>query len=82
LLFNDGRLAGELRQMVGRFNSVRRESALDVTVGGDRFIAAVVRMQLVNVLADQISLDAVAGQEGEGLFQDVQFSECAINSPR
>ena len=40
------------------FDSVRRERALDMAIRGDCLIACIVRVELVNILADQVCFDA------------------------
>ena len=45
---------------------------------GDAFIGTIARfaaLELVDVLADQVALDAVAGQEAQGLLHDVQLAQ-------
>ena len=52
--------------MLGCFQPVRRERTLDVTIGGDRFVPAVTgfpALELIDVLANQVTLDSVAGDE-------------------
>ena len=61
--------------MFGGFDAVGCKRALHVTGRGDRFIAPIVSVELVNVLSDQVSFDAVPRQKGERFLQDIQFSK-------
>ena len=62
--------------MFGRLDAVGRIGVLHVTVRCDAFVVAVAclsALELVNVLADEVALDAVAGHERQRLLHDLQL---------
>ena len=74
----DGGLAGELGKVLGRLHPVGRVGRLDMAVRGDALIVAVTgfaAFELVDVLADQVALDAIAGHERQRLLHDFEFAQ-------
>src|SRR6516165_7379635 len=65
--------------MLGGFQPIRWEGSLNVAIGSDRFVRAITTFaafELIDVLADQVAFDAVAGAKGQAFLQDLKFPEC------
>src|SRR5215471_21751123 len=65
--------------MLGGFQPIRWKGSLDVAIGSDSFvrpITAFAALELIDVLADQVAFDSVAGDKGQAFLQDLKFSEC------
>src|SRR4029077_20022313 len=65
--------------MFGGFQPIRWEGGLDVAIGSDSFIRAITAFaafELIDVLADQVTFDSVAGDKGQAFLQDLKFAEC------
>ena len=83
LLLDYSGLAGQLGKVLGRLYAVGWIGILNVAVRGDALVGAVAdfaALELVNVLANQVALDAVAGDERQRLLQDFQFAEAGNSS--
>jgi len=64
--------------MFSRIKAIRRERGLNMAVGSNGFIRTVARfpaLELVDVLADQVAFDAVAGDERQAFLKDFKFAE-------
>ena len=62
--------------MLRCFQSVRRESNLDMAIGGYRLVRTVTcfpPFKLIDVLADQVTFDSVTGDKGQGLLENFEF---------
>jgi hypothetical protein len=57
------------------FDAVGRERTLNMAGARNRFVFAVVSVQLINVLADEKCFDAVARQESQRFLKDVELSQ-------
>ena len=67
--------------MFGSIQAVWPESGLDVAIAGNGFIRAVAgfaAIELVDVLADQVAFDPVAGDEGQAALNRGIFFRVAI----
>ena len=67
MFFSDGGLTGQLGQVLGGLHSIGGKGALDMTVRSNAFIVTIAgftTFKLVDVLANQITLDTVAGNKG------------------
>jgi hypothetical protein len=74
LLFPHGGLPGELRKVFSGFDAVGCKRTLHVAGRGDCFIAPIVSVELVDVLGDQVSFDAVPRQKGQRFLENIEFS--------
>ena len=64
--------------MFRRLQPVRGKRTLDVAIGSDRFVRAVTgfpAFELINVLADQVTLDSVPSDKGQTFLQNLEFTE-------
>ena len=78
LLPDDGGLPQELGEVFGGFHAVGRERRLDMAVGGDGLVRPITGLrgfQLVDILAHQVALDAVARQKSQRFLQDFKFAQ-------
>src|ERR1700757_3855801 len=65
--------------MLGGFQPIGWKGSLDVAIGSDSFVrpvAGFAAFELIDVLADQVAVDSVAGDKGQALLQDLKFPEC------
>src|SRR4029077_7853053 len=65
--------------MLGGFQPIRWEGSLDVTIGSDSFVRAITAFaafELIDVLANEVAFDSVAGDKGQAFLQDLKFPEC------
>src|SRR6478672_10450873 len=64
--------------MLGGFQPIRWESSLDVAIGSNSFVRAITAFaafELIDVLADQVAFDSVAGDKGQAFLKDFEFPE-------
>src|ERR1700739_2092151 len=65
--------------MLGGIQPSRWKGGLDVAIGSDSFVRAITAFaafELIDVLADQVAFDSVAGDKGQAFLQDLEFPEC------
>jgi len=81
LLFNDRGLTGQLAQVFGSIEAIGWERGLDMAVRSNAFVwsvAGFAAFELVDVLADQVAFDPVAGDEGQAALNRGIFFRVAI----
>ena len=75
LFFHDSGFPRHVGKRLGRFNSVRRVSNPHMAVGHERVVLAVHRVELGNVLNDDVNFAAVARDVGQGFFHNRQLAQ-------